>query len=465
MIGCGMAKSFFSKSISPVRFAFNAAKNIIRKSNETPATQRMPRMAFVDYLIGRGEYKLAAYQAVDLYAKCPPLFDGIDRICNAVSAIQPKVFSVSGDQRVPLDNHPLTLLLKNPYFGTTTQKFMQRVLGFLIITGDSFVVANAMSKTSAPKALFVIPPQSINSVIGDDGYVKTYQATLSSRIVTYERETTTNGNKYYAKLDKGIISELYHIKTFNPFSSDYEVKGLSPINSAYYDVEQYAASSVHNFSLLKRGTTMDGIFLIDKALTDEELMRLKAQIEEYHSGDFNAGKPFVMDNAAATRYEQKANKSKDMDFEKMKKDIRISIYSLLKIPLPKVNSETMTMANLDAAQESFYDDAVLPWAEMVHSELSMFLINRYTQDTNLILSYDPSKISALRTRSVENLLRLEKSNVLRINELRNIIGFDPIPGGNELFIPSNVVPISGDTSDSGENSSDGDDDADQDRSE
>jgi HK97 family phage portal protein len=420
--------------------------SVVRKESvpSVSATSRTPRMSFIDYLLGQGDFKLAAYEAVMLFKKCAPVFDGIDRITQAVSTIPLKVFQELPDSRMKtINNHPLELLLKRPYFGVTSRKFLQRLLSFLIITGDAFVAANSIDADSIPVALHVLPTQAVTMLVDDDGFVKTYQVTLANKTINYMRNKTTDGDKYFARLDTGAMSELYHMKTFNPFSYDFEIKGMSPLNPVYHEVEQYAASSVHNLSLLKRGTTMDGIFLIDKPLSDDELQRLKAQVEEYHSGEANVGRPFIMDNAASTRYEQKGSKAKDMDYEKMKKDIRISIYSILKIPLPKVTSETMTMANLDASQESFYDDAVLPWAGMLHSELTMFLMRRYTQDPNFMLSYDSSKISALRKRTVENLLRLEKANCLKPNELRNVIGYEPVIGGDQIYIPANTVPLGG----------------------
>ncbi|MHA1347903.1 MAG: hypothetical protein ACTSO3_15990, partial [Candidatus Heimdallarchaeaceae archaeon] len=135
--------------------------------------------------------------------------------------------------------------------------------------------------------------------------------------------------------------------------------------------------------------------------------------------------------------------TKDMDFEKLAKRLTVAIYNKFKIPQPKVNSETMTMANLDIAQEAFYDDAVFPWLNDILSSMTLFLTPRYPDLQNLTLSYDRNTIPALESRNIEILVSKNKLNALTKNELREALGYNQISdeGVNTLYQEANLIPI------------------------
>lgn len=407
-----------------------------KKSNQSTNT-RQPRMAFADYLLSRREYKLAAYEAVNLYLKCVPAYDAIDRIATAVSSIIPRVYDDQKD--IFITDHPLSILFKQPNYGVTYADFCRMLTSFLLITGDSYIIANSTGLNSTPRVLSIIPPQLVNIIVDSDGYVKSYNVNYyNSKFVIYNRNKTIDGDKYISEIN-GIISELYHIKNFNPNDYYFNIKGLSPLTPAFYEIEQYCATSIHNLSLLKRGTTLDGVFLIDRVLSAGELDTLRSHINEYYSGEDSAGRPFIIDNANGVRHEAKKSSRKDMDFEALKDQVSAAIYNALKIPAPKINTETMTLANLEASQEVFYDDAVIPWLERILDHLTMFLLPKYSGSENLKIWYDQSKIFSLQTRNINNLRRLNQINAITTNEMRSKLGYKPIDDGADVLYQSQTL--------------------------
>jgi len=417
---------------------FKTISNIVAKSLTTQdPTERMPRTALVNFLLGRHSFDLAASVAVSLYNKCSPLSDGVDRVVNAAKDV--KIVLNDELSKKFIAKHPVLDLLHNPSIGVSYKKFMEQLLKFLIVTGDAYVMVNSAGGiNSVPSVLRVIPPQSVTLLQGVDGFVDRYDVYFANTIIMYNRAL----GRYAAKID-GVTSELIHFSVVNLLDSFFNLKGYSIFNSLFYEIEQYCASNVHNLSVLKRGMTLGGILFFDSVLSKEAMDKIKSSIDEYYSGEANAGKILALDNAMNTRYVQTYAVTKDMDFEKLAKRLTVAIYNKLKIPQPKVNSETMTMANLDIAQEAFYDDAVFPWLNDILSSMTLFLTPRYPDLQNLTLSYDRNTIPALESRNIEILVSKNKLNALTKNELREALGYNQISdeGVNTLYQEANLIPI------------------------
>lgn len=407
----------------------------------TPCSTFQSRQSFVNYLLGNNEYKLAANQTIQYFYKCAPLFDGIDRLAQAIATIKPIVYNPKTKEFII--DHPINDLFAKPNFQTSKNDLLYQFAAFLILTGDNYLFINSIGDNAEPRQMFIRPPQAVSIMIGSDGFAESYIVNLNSKSVKYDRKVDINQGFRYISTSNGITSELFHSKTFNPLMQDFSIKGCSVLNSIYYEIEQYISTGIHNLSLLKRGATLSGIFKTDARLADDEFQRLKAQINEYYSGDTNAGKPMLAENGLDFDSTQQSNK--DMDFLQLKELVTSTIYNILRIPLPLISKDTMTLANIAASKVTFYDNGVLPWVERIYDDLGNFLLPRYKGSDGLVLWYDVNSIPALETRKVENLTQVKEVGVLTTNELRAQLNYEPLEGGNDLYQPANNIPFASDT--------------------
>jgi len=424
-------------------FNVSDKKSIQKKSYYSPCSSFDSRQSFIDYLLGKNEYKLASNQAIEYFYKCAPLFDGIDRLAQAIASIQPMVYDTKNKEFLP--DHPLNDLLKNPSFQISMSDFIYQYAAFLILTGDNYMFVNSVGENAEPRQMFIRPPQAVTMNIGSDGFVSSYIVDLNNNSVTYERQPDINQGFKYINSTNGITSQLFHSKTFNPTISDFGVKGCSVLNSIYYEIEQYISTGIHNLSLLKRGATLSGVFTTQNRLHDDDYMRLKAQINEYYSGDSNAGKTALVDNGMDFKATQQTNR--DMDFLQLKDLVTTTIYNILRIPLPLVSKDTMTLANIAASKVNFYDNGVLPWVDRIYDDLGNFLLSRYKGSENYILYYNVNDIPALETRKVDNLIQLKETGALSLNEVRSELNRSPAEGGDDFYQPSSNVPFASVTND------------------
>jgi len=402
------------------------------------------RQSFVDYLLGKHRYDLAAYVAIQYFCIVAPVDNSIERSLKNISNIPLLIQDTKEDKFV--EGHPLEQLLSKPNFDDTASQFMRAFTAFYLITGDSYVIVNSMDINSEPRSLFVIPPQNVQINQGTNGEIISYEVNQATKPIVYSATPSIqNGIRYIATLPNGITSEVYHALTFNPLSAYYNIKGRSPLTSIFYELEEYIATNTHNLSRLKRGTTLDGLFKTEDKLTDDQYTALKAHIEEYWGGEHNAGRPFLLEGGL--EFQANPRENKDMDYSKMRRDLKEIIYNHFSVPLPLVSPETMTLANMEAAILRFYDENVIPLLDILLADLTKFLMSRYKNSENLRIWYNQDTISALEPRRLEQLKARKELGIYTINELRIMAGYPPIDGGQNIYGLLTQVPIAVDPND------------------
>jgi HK97 family phage portal protein len=430
------------KVLDPFNWSRKSDGGIVEVSS-TNVMNSLKRQSFVDYLLGKRRFDLAAYVAVQYFCIIAPIDNSISRIFTDVGSIQLLIFDEQEGKFI--EKHSLQALLKQPNFDDTQQQFMEAFTAYYAITGDGYIIANSIDQDSEPRQLFVIPTQSVQINQGADNAILSYTVTQGSTPVQYLAVQTLNGTRYIATLPNGVKSEIYHALSYNPLASNYNIKGRSSLTSIYYEMEQFIAANIHNLSRLKRGSTLDGIFMLDEKLTDDQYTSLQEHINEYWGSEYNAGRPFLAEGGL--KFQATGAEGKDMDYSKMKRELLDTFYNHFKIPLPFISPETMTLANMEAATLRFYDEAVLPTLNRLLADLTKFLMRRYKNSENFKIWYDIDSISALEPRRNEQLKAKKEIGIYTTNELRAMDRAAPIDGGQNIYGSITDVPIMVDTED------------------
>lgn len=388
----------------------------------------------VDNLYSFGRDNLSFYRALEYYRRCAPLHSAIQLITDEVSNIDPYLYNSNDDQYS--NRGKLLDLLRFPNADSTYTEFMAQLASFFLITGNAYVLAAAISPTRPVKELCVIPPQFVTLIAGKDGVVDVMNINMdNSRAESFKRIEVNGRYRYYSEEGR----ELWHIKEFNPFQSASNPYGMSKLTPIFYEIEQYINSSVHNLSMLKRGARPSGALTSEQPLNDDQFMRLQEQMSAFYQGATNTGRMLLLENGI--HFEEMAQNNKDMDFLELKKNVTFMIYNALKIPLPLISADHTTMNNMQHAMLNFYDNNILPLLERLLTELSIFLEPRYPELKTQVLSYSADEITALEPRRNEQLEKLAAMGVLTINEIRASMGYEPLTGGNTLYISSNQMPV------------------------
>jgi HK97 family phage portal protein len=383
--------------------------------------------------INSGE--LAVRKCINYYYRSSPLFTALKLISDNMKTIPFVLKDTNKDEFVY--EHPLLELLKNPNPFETGDHFKESIISFYLLSGDTYI--NVVGSTN-PVELAVLPTQFIRIVRNSKtGIIDQYDYTPNnSDAITYKRN---NKNRYFAPNG----NELINMRNFNPDILDQNQGGLPYIQPIKLELSQYLLASVHNDSLLQNQGRPSGILSYkgEGELSDEQIEAFKAQVKDNISGATNAGKSMFL--SGNFDWKQLSESIKDMDFAKLKIQTSVAIYNALKIPLPMISPEHMSLANMDTAKLNFYDNAIIPWFDMITNFLGQHLLPRYKGSENLKLTFDEAAIAALRPRIVDNIDSLSKSGVLTVNEIRSLLGYEDIEGGDTLYQPANLIPIGEDS--------------------
>lgn len=383
-----------------------------------------------------GKNDISMYTYIYYYQQCAPLYTAIQLIADEVADLNPYLFDPVKNEFIK--DNPLLKLLHNPNADVTGSEFFEQLTAYFLITGNVFIVAIG-NVNRDPLELWVVPPQFVTLSAGGDGYTETIQVNPNTSFsYTFTRKEVDGRFRYYCDDDK----EIWHIKEFNPLQGNNNLYGMSKLMPIWYEIEQYIHASAHNLSLLARGARPSGALVSERELSDDEFMRLSEQSDRFNAGAQNAGRLLLLEGGVDFREMSITNK--DMDFLELKKNVTYAIYTALKIPLPLISPEHMTLSNMESSKLSLYDNAILPMANRIYYELTNFLMPRYQKNQGLEIAYSPDEITALEPRRAEDISKLKEAGVLTVNELRAKMGYEPLQGGDSLFGTMGETPIAQD---------------------
>lgn len=393
--------------------------------------------SFLEHLILQDQHDLTAHMALQFFKTTAPLFNAIDIITEEVAAITPIIWDRK--EEVPLKQSAVLDLINNPNPLTNGSEFLKEMASYFLITGNNFLVGTGNVSRPPVEIANTSPTRVTGDSNKQDGFIQQYHVESAVGRFAFNRIE----EKRMFRFIHGDDKELWHSKTFNPNQNHNHFFGLSKLMPIFREIEQYNESSIHNLALLKNGATVKGVLSVEGNLTDDQYSRLQEEIENFYSGSENAGRTFL--GEGGMKWQNMSESMRDMDFLNLKKDVRSSIFNTLRIPLPLVMPENMTLANMESARLILYDNAVIPLFMRLMDDLTQFLFPRFKLDpARFRLSFIEQDIPALASRFMNTTERLSKIGAFTINELRAVLGKGEIENGDTVFVPLNVIPLGDD---------------------
>ena len=387
-----------------------------------------------DFIHQQGMYYVSMSMAYNLYETTSPLADAVDTISTSVKSIEPCIFDKEWEL---IDDHPLLSLLKKPNRNQSWREFIFECAINKLVTNNMFLVVTGNINR---EVLEIYPiKSSYVTVNGLDIFSQPiYQVSASNKnrvfngIYTFDSKSKAFRNTDYR--------ELVHLKGYCRNSGD-EIFALPMMNSILKEIEIANGSSIHNASLLKNGVTLSGIFKL--ATSDKKAIEeFRQQVSTYFSGNSNAGK-YIAAHADNIDFKPINATNKDMQILELKGDSEDAVYRKYNIPQPLYKTGAQTYDNYSTAKVSLYDDAVFPLADDIFDKLEELFKRRKMMDDSFNLSYSQNDISALQMRTANWAKELSSVGVLTDNEIRTELGYDPYDGGDVVYKPMGMNPVSG----------------------
>lgn len=370
------------------------------------------------------DYAKEGYQDNAIVHRCVKL------IADSASAVQLKVF----DGDVELENHELLSLLHRPNPLQSGGEYFSSLYSYLLISGNSYLLRDTENDTP-PRELYLLRPDRIKIKSSSSMIPDYYCYLVDGQII----------KEYPVDQDNGQ-SQLKQIKLWNPLDDFY---GLSPMLASAYNIDQHNLAGLHNVALLKNGCTPSGMLKfqpkdetgMSASLTDDQRARLLEDLEMRFQGSANSGRPMLLEGDF--EYKQLGLNPKDMDFLELLNLSAREIALCFGVPAQMIGiPEANTYSNMETAKLALYEETIIPLLTRVQSDLNEFLSPLY--DGDIRIEYDLSSIPAMAEKTKQvyaNVTQAVNTGIMTRNEAREKLNLEPIQGGDELYIPSNLFPI------------------------
>lgn len=383
------------------------------------------------FMLGEG-LAVSPTAALALYEQSSAVSVPVNMVADPFAVVRPVLFL--GKKMV--DEHPVLDLLRRPSPYYTTELFLETVSKNYLVTGEFAVVALG-NVNNAPLEIQPLSPKSLTPTREElSDYPSAWQVagnTLSGR---YALRRERGGR---ARFLDGNLRELLVVRNYSTRDNSL-LRGQSPLLAASREARSHVLGTEHNVTLLERGGRVSLVFHFEEDLGRDEYEDLKERVQESFAGPSKAGEIAVTTGGKLTIKEMGVA-PKDLDFRTLQAIAQKACALQYHVPLPLITDERQTLSNYREGKLALYDDAVLPLARRVLGGLSDFLLPKYGVDpTKATLGINPDDVTPLVQRRNDEMVKRKKIAVETDNELRALIGREPLEGGDVLFKPATMVP-------------------------
>ncbi|WP_428925560.1 phage portal protein [Marinibacterium sp. SX1] len=303
------------------------------------------------------------------------------------------------------DCHPLVSLVRRPNAAQGRAELMEALYGQLLLSGNGYVEA-VLGEDGAPLELHVLRSDRMAVVPGADGWPVAYEYAVA-------------GKKH--RFDVTGRPVICHVKMFHPQDDHY---GLSPLQAAAMAVDVHNSASRWSKSLLDNAARPSGALVYKGAegqglMGDDQFRRLSTEIETFHQGARNAGRPMLLEGGLD--WKPMGFSPSDMEFQKTKEAAAREIALAFGVPPMLLGIQgDATYANYQEANRAFYRLTVLPLATRVAAALADWL-SGFTGEM-LELKPDLDQVPALSAERDAQWARVAQADFLSDGEKRALLG-------------------------------------------
>lgn len=323
---------------------------------------------------------------------------------------------VKNDVIILSSEHPLVALLERPNDDQSQFEFLETALIHLNVTGNIYIL-KSRSAAGRVVALRLLRPDRIRIVPGADGRVARYTHTVDGQKIP----------------EAGFLAEdVIHIKRPDPLDDYY---GFSPISvlARFCNLDSSATDMLRAFFL---SGMPSGIIKVKGSWEKEKRQRLKTMWKEEHSGLQGWSSVSVLDSEA--EYESLGATPEKLAVKDIFLETEVRICQAFQVPPILVGTSIgllrSTMANYHEARKSFWLETLKPMYTRITDALTHGLIEEFgSAAQGAWIEFDLSRVSELQEdldKKRERALKAWDGGVIMQNEVRGVLGFPPLAGGD-----------------------------------
>jgi HK97 family phage portal protein len=358
--------------------------------------------AFGVYPTGGGHY-VSPHLAENLsvYVAC------INAVASTLAAQPVYVYRRSGGDRVEAPDHPVARITRRPSHLQTWSDWLELAVADALSTGNH-VSEIEFDGAGRPIALLPIPWSACQPVL------------LPGRRLAFDVTDYTSAAPAAARRRRLLPGEFFHLKD----RQDDGVLGRARISRAPEVVGNARSLQEFTSAMWVNQATPSGVVSLPGPITQENMDRLKASVEQRHAGTANARSILIMSDGASWK-----PMSMDAESAEVLASRRFSVEELARlmgVPAPVIGDLThASFTNSETMLRFFAQGSLAFWARRVELEFSRSVFTEgggASLEISLdgLLRGDPAQRWAAHQIALQN-------QVLSVAEVRQIEGFNARP--------------------------------------
>jgi HK97 family phage portal protein len=313
-----------------------------------------------------------------------------------------------GGAPLPPTDPELTALVTATSAG---QSLLETLASYLSLHGNGYVQIMKDAR-GHPVELFALRPERVSIVAGADGWPTAYAYRVGESTLTIP------------VLDADASPNIIHIRHFHPADDHY---GAGCLGAAQQAVATHSAAANWNRSLLENAARPSGALVYDSGdagtLTSDQFDRLKAELERAFAGEFNAGRPMLLEGGL--KWQSLSLTPSDMDFATLKAAAARDIALAFGVPPMLLGMPgDSTYANYKEANKALWRLTLLPLAGKILAAMTEGLATWFP-DARLAIDLD--RVPALAEDREALWAQVSGATFLSGAEKRALLGLPDAP--------------------------------------
>lgn len=388
------------KIISDEKDAFGGASNIVDNLNTFYSQTVVPRMKASEYLKSASGW----------------VYGCVGVIADEIAGIDLKIYQIKKGEQIELEEHEALDVLYRANNAMTRFDLVNLSVQYLELTGEApwFI----SYKDGKPDQIILLRPDRLTVLPGKDGEV-------------------IGGYKYRVYGDTGMKEldlEPHEVILLKYTDPDNPMRGKGPLQAAamVVDLDNYAEK--WNSQFFKNSAQPSAALKTDKTLSKDVRARLERKLKENYQGQDNAHKTIILENGLS--FEKMSLSQKDMDFIEQQRFSRDKILAIFRVPRTALGiTDDVNRANAEATDYVFAKRTIKPKMIRIVEQLNEFFLPLFGDKTEDLFFWFEDPVP----QNTEQLIAKAQSGVstgyMTINEARELMGLDPLDGGDVLRDP------------------------------
>ena len=330
-----------------------------------------------------------------------------------------------GGGREEATDHPLWKLLnRRPNDYQSSFQFKEMMQTALVLRGNAYAYIKRDYR-GRPTALIPVFPDRVN---------------------VFE---TPGGDIFYNVARRGLheAAELERAPLLVPsydmlhiaFMTLDGIRGMSVIQVAREAIGLGLSQEAYAAHLAGNGARPGGVLQAKGKLSADAIARLRSSWDGAHGGVANSGKTAVLEDGL--EWHPISMNANDAQFLEQRQYQTTEISRIFRVPPHKINDLTRsTNNNIEHQSLEYYSDTLMPWLYRWEEALNWQLLDESEDD--LFFDFDVRQM--LRGDQASRVAYYQSARNwgwLSVNEVREMEGFNPVEGGDQLLQPLNMVPL------------------------